>query len=164
MQSGIESLIKLVLVTLLVLAGLAVWLVPKTRLVKHRRISETLFASTCVVGILCGTAGLVVTFAWPRRVLEWHLWEAVAMPLVLVYAYWFVVWRRARTPDLLDEKQELDMAYAGALTYAISIPAMNVASVLHEKGLLDAVLYYPYFLFLTLLVYSATTLYCFKRR
>lgn len=163
MQSGIESLIKLVLVGLLVLAGLAVWLLPRTRLVREPRISERLFVATCVIGILCAAAGLVVTFGWPRRVLEWHLWEVAVMPLVLLYAYWIVVMRRARSLDVLDEKQNLDTANASALTWAISVPAMMVAFVLHDHGLFDPALWFPYYLFVTLLVYSASTLYYFKR-
>jgi len=164
MQSGIESLIKLALVTVLILAGLAVWLVPKTRLFRQRRISERAFVATCVVGVLCGAAGLVVTSLWPRQVLEWHLWEAMVMPFVLAHCYWFLVWRKARTSDILDEKQNLDMTYAGALSFAISIPAMSAASVLYDKGMFDAAVWYPCYLFLMLLVYSATTLHCFRRR
>lgn len=164
MQSGIETVIKLILVTLLVLAGLAIWLAPKTRWVTARQISERLFTGTAVVGMLCGAAGLVAIFAWPHQVLEWHLWELMVMPLVLAYVYWFIVWRKARTTDILDEKQNLDMTQAGALTWAVSIPAMSVAWALHDKGLFYAALWYPYFLFVTLLVYSAATLYQFKRR
>ena len=41
---------------------------------------------------------------------------------------------------------------------------MSVASVLHDKGLFNPALWYPYYLFVTLLVYSATVLYCFKRK
>jgi hypothetical protein len=164
MQSGIESLIKLFLVTVLVLAGLAIWLAPKTRWVTARRVSEGLFTVTSIVGMVCGVAGLVATFAWPQQVLEWHLWELTVMPFVLVNAYWFIIVRKARTADILDEKQNFDMERAGSLTWAVSIPAMCAAFVLHEEGLFDAALWFPYFLFVTLLFYSATTLYQFKRK
>ena len=164
MQSGIESLVKLVLVTLLVLAGLAVWLLPKTRLAKQRQISERAFVATGVVGIACGLAGLVATFAWPRQVLTWHLWELMVMPLVLMYVYWFIVARVARRQDVLDEKQELDMVYAGVFTLSVSVAAMGAAFVLRDAGLFDPALWFPYYLFMVLLVYSAATLYCFKRR
>jgi hypothetical protein len=163
MQSAIESAIKLVLVVLLVLAGLGVWLLPKTRLVTARAVGERLFVVTCIVGVLCGAAGLLVLFAWPQRVLEWHLWEVAAMPLVLLYAYWMVVMRRARSCDVLDEKQNADMTSAGAVTWAISIPAMSLAFVLPDEGLLEGGLWFPCYLFITLLVFSATTL-CYFRR
>jgi hypothetical protein len=154
----------LILVVVLVLAGLAIWLLPKTRLLKRQQISEAAFLTTCVVGILCGVTGLVATFAWPERVLEWHLWEVMAMPLVLAYVYWLLVMRKAGTGAVLDEKQEMDMVHAGSFTFALSIPSMMVASVLHDKGFLDVMVWFPYYLFVTLLIFSATALYRFKRR
>jgi hypothetical protein len=163
MQWGIEGAIKLALVTLLVLAGLAVWLLPRTRIVTSRTVGGTLFVATSVVGIVCSAAGLLVLLIWPQRVLEWHLWELAAMPLVLLYAYWLVVMRRARTGQVLDEKQDLDMTRAGALTWGISIPAMCLAFVLPDARLFEGGLWFPWYLFVTLMVYSATTLYYFRR-
>ena len=64
----------------------------------------------------------------------------------------------------LDEKQNTDVANAGLLTWGISVPAMAAASILHDKGLFNPALWYPYFLFVTLLVFSASSLYLFKRR
>ena len=75
MHSAMNTASKLVLLTLLALGGLAVWLLPKTRLVAGRQIGERLFVVTYVVGAICGAAGLLVLFAWPVRVRDWHLWE-----------------------------------------------------------------------------------------
>lgn len=72
--------------------------------------------------------------------------------------------RKAGTGAVLDEKQEMDMVHAGSFTFALSIPSMMVASVLHDKGFLDAMVWFPYYLFVTLLIFSATALYRFKRR
>lgn len=163
MHSGMNILSKLILVVLLILAGLAVWLLPKTRLAPGRRIGERLFLITNVVGALCGAAGLVMIFTWPERVREWHLWELAVMPLVLVYAYWIAVIRQARTCDVVDEKQNFDMANAGGQAWGLSIPAMAVAWVLQGHGLFDPALWFPYYLFVTLLFYSVGTLYFFKR-
>ena len=163
MHSGIEAVIKLGLVALLVLAGLAIWLVPKTRLATSRVVGDRLFVATCVVGIACGATGLLILLAWPQHVLDWHLWEVAAMPLVLLYAYWMTVMRRARGSDVLDEKQNADMTTAGAMTWAISIPAMSLAFVLPDARLLAGGLWFPCYLFVTLLVFSAVTLYYFKR-
>ncbi len=86
------------------------------------------------------------------------------MPLALMYMYWMVVMRRAGTSDVIDEKQNLDMANAGSLAWAISVPAMAVAWKLSERGLFDTALWFPYYLFVTLVLFSGTTLYLFKRR
>ncbi len=162
MQSGIEAAIKLTLVTLLVLAGLAVWLLPRTRVTISRTVSGRLFVATAVIGLVCSAAGLLLLLAWPQHVLEWHLWELAAMPLALVYAYWLIIMRRARTGQVLDEKQDLDMTRAGAVTWGLSIPAMCLAFVLPDAALFQGGLWFPWYLCVTLLVFSATTLYFFE--
>jgi hypothetical protein len=158
-----EAVVKLLLVALLVVAGL-IALLPRRRAAGRPVISETLFVATCVVGAVCGAVGLVVLFAWPRQVLAWHLWELAAMPLVLFYAYWIAVVRAARTDRALDDKQDFDMTRAAALTWSFSVPAMAVPFALTPKTTFDGGLWFPYFLFVTLLMSSGLTLYHFKRR
>ena len=163
MQSGIATLIKLILLIILVLVGLAIWLLPKTRLVKQRKINEKLFVVTCIAGVLCGACGLVVIFAWPQYILKGHLYELILMPSVLLYAYWIIIMRRARSMNVIDEKQNFDMANALGWTWVVSIIAMFAAFDLKDTGLFDAGLWFPYYIFVNLLVYSASTLYLFKR-
>lgn len=163
MAPSVETVVKLALVALLVVAGV-VALLPRRRAAGRPVIGERLFIATCVVGALCGGAGLVILFAWPERVIGWHLWEAAAMPLVLLYAYWIAIMRAAPADRALDEKQDIDMTRAAAMTWALSVPAMSVPFVLSEKIAFDATLWFPYFLFVTLLMNSVLTLYYFKRR
>ena len=164
MHSAMNILSKLVLLASLVLAGLAVWLLPKTRLVSGRQIGERLFVVTYVVGAFCGAAGLVVLFAWPGRIRDWHLWELSLVPLVLLYAYWLTVMRKARTCQVVDEKQDADVARAGALAWGLSVPAMLLAFQLSEAGLFNPTLWFPYYILVTLLFHSLGTLYYFKRQ
>lgn len=164
MNSAINNLSKLVLLTMLALGGLAVWLLPKTRFVSERQIGERLFLITFVVGALCGAAGLAVVFALPDRVLDWHLWELSVLPLVMLYAYWFAVMRRARSLQVLDEKQDANMARAGALAWGLSIPAMLLVFLLYQAGRFNPALWFPYFILVTLLLHSLGTLYYFKRQ
>jgi len=117
-----------------------------------------------LLGSLCAAVGLIVLFAWPQQTREWHLWELTVMPLVLIYAYWMAVMRRARTTDVIDEKQDFDMTKGAALAWTLSIPAMFLASSLFDAGLFDPALWFPYFLLVTLLGHSAGTLYHFKRQ
>lgn len=163
MQTGIEIAIKLVLVGVLIAAALAVWLLPKTRHMTSRAVTGSLFTATAAVGIVSSVAGLLVLFLRPKQVFEWHLWELAALPLVLLYAYWLVIMRRAGTLQVLDEKQDADMTRAAAVTWAVSIPATSLAFVLPDTSLLDGGLWFPCYLFVTLLVFSATTLFYFRR-
>ncbi len=164
MPSTMNALSKLVLLALLTAGGLAVWLLPKTRLVSGRRVGEKLFVVTYTVGAICGAAGLVAIFIWPEHVREWHLWELAVTPLVLVYAYWLAVMRKAKTSQVVDEKQDADLAKAGGLAWGLSIPAMLVAFQLSEAGLFNPMLWFPYYILTTLLFNSVGTLYFFKRQ
>ncbi len=155
---------KLALLSLLTLAGLAVWLLPKTRLVSGRLISEKLFVLTYTVGALCAAAGLAALFIWPGRVHEWHLWELSVAPLVLVYAYWLAVMRKTGTSPVMDEKQDADLTKAGGVAWGLSIPAMLLAFLLSEAGLFSPALWFPYYILATLFLHSLATLYYFKRQ
>ena len=163
MQSGVEVLVKAVLVACVVLAGLAGWVVPRTRWIRQRQVSERLFVATQAVGIACGAVGLVLVFAWPLRTLEWHLWELALMPYVLVNVYWIIIMRRARSAEILDEKQSFNLASACGLTIGLGMLPMLAAFVLYDRGIFDARLFYPYFLLATVLILSGTTLFLFRR-
>lgn len=164
MDPATKILSKLVLLTMLALGGLAVWLLPRTSLVSGRQIGERLFLITYAVGAFCGAAGLAVLFALPERVLDWHLWELSVLPLVLLYAYWIAVMRKARSLQVLDEKQDANMAKAGALAWGLSVPAMLFVFLLYQAGRFDPALWFPYYILITLLFHSLGTLYYFKRQ
>ncbi len=74
---------KVVLLTLLAVTGLAIWLLPRTRLAAGR-IGEKTFVATYALGALCGAAGLAALFLWPEQARQWRLWELSLAPLVLV--------------------------------------------------------------------------------
>ena len=162
MTVPIEGVVKLLLVALMIVAAL-IALLPRRPAAGRPVIGEKLFVATCVVGLLCGAAGLVVLLAWPQHVLAWHLWELAAMPLVLLYAYWIARMRAGATGRPLDDKEDFDMTRAAALTWSFSVPAMAVPFALAQKNAFDGGLWFPYFLFVTLLIDSGLTLYYFKR-
>lgn len=165
MPSALNIVSKLVLMFLLVVAGLAVWLLPKTKLLSERpHIGEKAFVLTYRLGALCGAAGLAALFIWPERVREWHLWELSIMPLVLAYSYWLVVMRKAKSSQVMDEKQDADLTKAGGLAWGLSIPAMLVAFQLSEAGLFNPAIWFPYYILVTLFIHSLGTLYYFRRQ
>lgn len=163
MEDVAEKVIKSVLVSTLTLAGLLYWLLPKTNLAKHFKMNETLFVLTYVIGVIFGAVGLFVTFAWPQLIVGLHLWELILIPFVLVYTHWAIIARAANTTDILDEKQTYDVSNSAAVTWAVSIPAMVVLFILYEKGILSGVIWFPSYLFATLLIYSASTLFYFRK-
>ena len=163
MEGLTEKIIKLILVLVLVIAGLAFWLLPKTRLAKRFRVNETLFIVTNIIGMICGAIGLVVTFVWPQFIVELHLWELILIPFVLVYVYWDIIRRAQKTSNLLDEKQVFDMTHAGAATWSLSIPAMVFLFILYEKKVVSGIVWFPFYLFTSLLIFSTITLFSFRK-
>lgn len=158
-----EKFIKLFLVIILLMAGLSYWLLPKTKLSKHFKMNETLFVITTIIGMICGVIGLVVTFIWPQTIVEGHLWEIIVMPFVLVSIYWLIIMKIEKTSIIHDEKQIFNMTSAAAVTWVYSIPLMVFMFILYERGVLNGIIWFPYYFFVTLLIYSACTLYYFKK-
>jgi len=163
MEEIIEKIIKFILVLTFVIAGLLYWLLPKTKLAKHFKMNETLFVATNVIGIICGIIGLVVTLVWPQFIVEMHLWELILIPFVIIHVYWAIIMKTRKTLDVLDEKQEYDMTKAAAITWGLSIPAMVFLFILYDKEILSGIAWFPYYLFTALLIFSATTLFSFKK-
>lgn len=163
MESHIEKIIKLALVIIIALAILLYWLLPKTRLAKYFKMNERLFVITNIIGVTCGIIGLLVTFIWPQFIVELHLWELIVTPFVLMYIYWLLIIRIKKTAEFIDEKQDYNMTTAGAITMAFSIPAMVMMFMLYYNKILDGPIWFPYYFFVTLLLFSGTTLVLFRK-
>lgn len=163
MEETIEKVVKLILVLILVLAGLLYWLLPKTRLAKYLKMNEALFVITNIIGMIFGVLGLGVTFVWPRFIVELHLWELIVTPFVLVYVYWALIMRIRKTSEIVDEKQDYNMTKAGAVTMAFSIPAMAFMFILYYNEIFDGPIWFPYYFFVTILIFSCSTLFYFKK-
>jgi len=163
MESNIEHIIKLVLVFIVALAIVLYWLLPKTRLAKHFKMNERLFIVTNIVGVICGIIGLAVTFLWPQFIVELHLWELIVAPFALIYIYWLMIVRIRKNSEIIDEKQDYNMTKAGAITMSFSIPAMVIMFMLYYNKIFNGPIWFPYYFFVTLLLFSGTTLFLFKK-
>ncbi len=163
MESQIEKIIKLILVFIIALAIVLYWLLPKTRLAKYFKMNERLFVITNIIGVTCGIIGLVVTFILPQFIVELHLWEIIVTPFALMYIYWLLIIRIKKTAQVLDEKQDYNMTQAGAITMALSIPAMVIMFTLYYNKVFDGPIWFPYYFFVTLLFFSGTTLFLFRK-
>jgi hypothetical protein len=163
MEGIAEKIIKLGLFFIVVLACFLYWLLPRTRLSRHFKMNEKVFILTQIICIFCSIFGLVATFLWPQSIFELHLWELLALPIFLVYVYWFIVQKTIKSGAIVDEKQEFDMAKGAALSMAFTIPCMALLLNLYQRGALEGLVWFPYYLFVTLLLFSAGTLTSFKK-
>jgi hypothetical protein len=163
MNTPLESAIKWTVLSILVLAGILFWILPKTRFSRHILMNEKLFLVSQLIGMGTGVAGLAATFIWPGLMVESHLMWALILPFVLIQFYWGLIVRIRKTAVIVDEKQSYDMTLSGALTMAFSIPAMAVMFVLYYNHIVEGALWFPFYLFISVLSFSTGILISFKK-
>nr|MBN2277818.1 hypothetical protein [candidate division Zixibacteria bacterium] len=163
MENTIGIIIKMILALTVIIGALLYFIIPRTKLAGKLKMNESVFIITSVTGIICGAVGLVVTLFWPEYIVNLHLWEFIIMPFILANVYWGIIMKTRKTVKILDEKQVFDLTNAAALTWAGSIPAMVVIFLLYSWGIVDGVIWFPFYFFITLLFFSISTLFCFKK-
>ncbi len=162
-----EKIIKGV-VLLLIFGGVASYLIiPGTRIARRVRMTEGVYTATSVCGIICGLAGLAATLMWPQKIVELHLFELIFIPFALMYGYWGLIMKIRQTEeitDILDEKQVENIKRAAATTWAVVTGLLLIFFFISTSGTLQIqgrVWFMSYF-FLSLLIFSASTVYYFK--
>lgn len=128
---------------------------------------ERVFALAHGMGIVSGAMGLGLTALLVARGRPaGRLWVFIPFyalflaPYGLAVLYWLGLKRRERPSDWYDEKQVRDMLKASLASLVLSVPGLAVL------GLVPWPLgfaWFPYYLFLVLTLFSAATLYFFKR-
>ena len=146
--------IKFYLLVLLILIGLAIWLLPKSKVASRLRLGEKAFQIIHIVGIVCGVFGLVASFIYQDAILKSHLYEVILFPVFLAYMYLLLVHRIHKSDDILDEKQEHDMALAGANTFALSMIWAFFLHALYREEILTGTIFFPLFVFFSLALFS----------
>ena len=159
-----ETIIKLLLVLIIVLGGLGYWLLPKTRMAKKWIMTEKLYTATQIIGMICGAAGLAVMFIWTQAAMDNHLWELILMPYFVMMVFWGIIMRTQKTTEITDEKQGLDMAQAMAVTFGFSTIVMGfVLFPLYSAQILRGAMWFPVYLFMSVMFLSIFTLVNFKK-
>ena len=156
---------KLLVVFILVFLALLYWILPKTRLSRKFKMNVMAFYIMNAVGIAFGIIGIIVSFMRPDLIFERHYFELILMPILCIYVYTAII-RKAQAvstvSDLYDEKQNLNMTQAAALTWPASIIIVFLLYAMYQEGILTGLVFFPFFLFFTFTFYSASTLYLFR--
>jgi len=126
-------------------------------------MNESLFLKSNILSIVCGILGLATTLIWPEWIVELHLWELIVIPFVLVQIYWMMVQKTLGKEEAFDEKQAYDMTTAAALTWGLSIPLMAIFFLIDLGEVRHSITWFPYYIFVTIFLYSASTIYYFKK-
>ena len=135
---------------------------------------EMVFSVAQVVGILCGLLGLLWIFFNMifnpniRHIKIYGMITCVLLliPYVLIVSYWLLIKLREKVEDWYDEKQWKDVARAGFTTLLVSILLMLVLFIITFRSLPGGVfglLWFPFYLFMVLLIFSASTLYFYNK-
>ncbi len=161
----LESIIKLVIIFVLLIAVIFYWVLPRTRFASRLRLTEPVFIVTNIIGILVGLIGLIAVIVMPERIITAHLWELIALPYALVWGYWLIIIRIKKSTAITDEKQELDLSKAGAMTMASSIIILAFVFNLdyNEIFRLNNGLWFPFYLFLSITLFSVFTILFYKK-
>jgi hypothetical protein len=161
----LEPIIKIFLVVVHFLAVLCYWQLPKYKLAKKMKMTVPIFMATNLVGIICSFLGLISIFLWKEFIIEAHLWELIIAPYALVWLYWLMIIRIKKTSIIVDEKQEWDMSQAAGATISGTIIILAFMFNLSYNNVyqLNNGLWFPFYLFVTILLFSLSTIFFYKR-
>ena len=134
---------------------------------------EAVFITAQYVGILCGITGLASVFVYmPLQVPLWILKRIlnvfstiIFVPYGLIAFYWLIMKRKEKIKEWYDEKQFRDITKASLITLILSMPCMAVMYLSNyiKTDAVTGVLWFPFYVFLMLLLFSGSTLYYSKK-
>lgn len=132
-------------------------------------VEENLFIIGQILGLISGIVGIwftlhMITFVG-SGIMMGRLWVFIPfyilflVPYALAILYWLSVKRKQRIQEWYDEKQVQDMLKASLSTLILSIPGMAVLLLFQVP---HSIFWLIYYVFLVLMLFSASTLYFFK--
>ena len=140
---------------------------------------DSIFINAQYIGILSGASGLVLisVFSYMYSTLyPLPLWAAKAgvlvtsliavIPYILIVFYWLIIKLRERTGGWYDEKQYQDITKASLVTLIASIIVMTAVFLIQyyvSEFDFITLTWFPFYIFLVLLLFSSSTLYFSKR-
>ncbi|NLE33772.1 MAG: hypothetical protein GX622_01570 [Bacteroidales bacterium] len=139
-------------------------------------VDEALFEATQWIGIVCGLTGVAFTvYAYAvlgdAALKSWLTWlllfycAVIIMPWLVLVIYWIVRLAAKSDRTVYDEKQRHDLAFSGMVTWLSSIPLMAAIMIINFGNESHATvhLWFPFYLFTSLLIFSATLLGRYRR-
>jgi hypothetical protein len=133
---------------------------------------EVIFLLAQWTGVICGVAGLgfviiPIIMVLPPHILYYIIpfyCPFIILPYGLIAFYWFLIKVKEKPSQWYDEKQWQDITKSALVTVVLSIPVMAFLYLLNY-GILNnpvTMLWFPFYLFLVLFVFSLSNLYFSK--
>jgi hypothetical protein len=145
---------------------------------KRHVLVETTYEITQYVGIICSIIGIAfVLYIYSvfsnnnliisefTKLLTFTACIIILLPYIIMIFYWIYKLSKENEGSLLDEKQKHDLTWSGLLAFLFSIIFILVFFMINHgrTGQISALVYFPFYLFATLLVFSISVLYYFKK-
>jgi len=134
---------------------------------------EAIFINAQYVGIFCGVFGIVIFSILSAFSPLWALKKGiftvslmVILPYVLIVIYWLIIKVREKIYEWYDEKQYQDITRASLFTLIASIIIMTAIFIIQyfvSAFNFLTITWFPFYVFLVLLLFSSGTLYFNKR-
>jgi len=155
--------IKLFLIVILGLSFFLYWLLPKTQLAKYLKMNEKFFYVMNIIGIICGISGLITTLVWGEYILTSHYYEIILLPAFLIYFYSLIIMKVKGADNVYDEKQTYDMTRAAAISLPYTVGVMFLLFAMSKEIIVEGLVWFPFYIYFTLTIYSVSTLVYFKK-
>ena len=140
-------------------------------------INEVLYEITQYIGLVSGLMGLglcLYMYVYLGNInlnqQNWLLWITLSYCILLILPYFLMIliWGYKffrQKEQLYDEKQKLEMGKAAIISLLVSIPIMFAFYILsiNNNGNFSAILWFPFYAFLTITLFSSCLIYYFKR-
>jgi len=134
---------------------------------------EAIFINAQYIGIFCGVFGIGVFYAMSALMPLWALRKGIfvisliaVLPYLLIVIYWLIMKFKEKVGQWYDEKQYQDITKASLTTLIVSIIIMTIifiAQYFTSDFDFITITWFPFYVFLVLLLFSSSTLYYSKR-
>lgn len=134
---------------------------------------EAIFINAQYIGILCSLFGIgafsilsVLTPLWALRKGVFPVSLISILPYIIIVVYWLVIKFREKSGSWYDEKQFQDMTRGSLFTLVISIVLMTIVFLVQyfsQAFEFITITWWPFYVFLVLLLFSGSILYYSKR-
>ncbi len=174
-SQALHFIFYILMVALLILTGRSTYVKGREKVLKD----DSIFINAQYVGVLSGISGLVLIIIFSllySNVYPIPPWAVDAgiisislvavIPYVLIVLYWLIIKVRERTGGWYDEKQYQDITRASLFTIIASI--VIAAGIFITQFFVEAFnffneIWFPFYVFLALMLFSSCTLYFNKR-
>jgi hypothetical protein len=180
--SGEWNILRIILgihtIFLLLVTGVCGGVLGQLRLIEQDKVlegrDEIVFVVAQYVGIVCGIIGIIwiiisLSISSKVTVSVYHSMSTTVMILIpygLIVSYWLIVKLKDHFQSWYDEKQWRDVTGAGFTTLLLMIPVMLfffLAVSLRNEHFSNQIIWFPMFLFATLLFFSLFTLHNYRK-